>query len=125
MKNTKVLAKNAYGITLIALIITIIMLLILAGVAMSMLFGRDGIMTKANEAKMMHELTAIKEEIDLYSTGKRIEKKTGIELYPVLNETMASINPDTIPEGVKVKLLPLANNTPVRRCTNNQQYRLY
>lgn len=46
--------KNDYknkGITLIALVITIIVLLILAGVTITTLIGENGILTKASEAK--------------------------------------------------------------------------
>ena len=39
--------KHAKGITLIALVITIIVLLILAGVAINALFGDNGLITKA------------------------------------------------------------------------------
>ena len=47
-RNTK--RKNE-GITLIALVITIIVLLILAGVTIATLMGDNGILTKANEGK--------------------------------------------------------------------------
>ena len=43
--------KNKKGITLIALVITIIVLLILAGVTIATLTGPNGIITRANEAK--------------------------------------------------------------------------
>ena len=49
------------GITLIALVITIIVLLILAGVSIATLTGENGILTKANDAKVN---TAIGEEKD-------------------------------------------------------------
>lgn len=42
--------KSKKGITLIALVITIIVLLILAGVSISMISGDDGIATKASQA---------------------------------------------------------------------------
>ena len=42
--------KNNKGITLIALVITIIVLLILAGVSIAMLTGSNGILTQANRA---------------------------------------------------------------------------
>ena len=42
---------NNKGITLIALVITIIVLLILAGVSIAMLTGQNGILTQANTAK--------------------------------------------------------------------------
>ena len=43
--------KNKKGITLIALVITIIVLLILAGVTIATLTGENGILTRANDAK--------------------------------------------------------------------------
>ena len=43
--------RNQKGITLIALVITIIVLLILAGVSIAMLTGQNGILTQANNAK--------------------------------------------------------------------------
>ena len=42
--------KNQKGITLIALVITIIVLLILAGVSIAMLTGENGILTQATRA---------------------------------------------------------------------------
>ena len=48
MKNRKMQEK---GITLIALVVTIIVLLILAGISISMLTGQNGILNRASEAK--------------------------------------------------------------------------
>lgn len=45
------MSKNQNGVTLIALVITIIVLLILAGVSIAALSGDNGILTKAQEAK--------------------------------------------------------------------------
>ena len=53
------------GITLIALVITIIVLLIIAGVSIATLTGEGGILTKANEAKVRTEKEQIMEEIKL------------------------------------------------------------
>lgn len=66
--------KNKKGITLIALIITIIVLLILAGVAISTLGGDDGIIIKAQEASFRQEMAVIREKIDFYN----IEFQMGI-----------------------------------------------
>ena len=43
--------KDEKGITLVALVVTIVVLLILAGVTITMLFGENGIIKKAQEAK--------------------------------------------------------------------------
>ena len=51
--------KNNKGITLIALVVTIIVLLILAGVSIAMLTGQNGILNRAAEAK---EKTGVAQE---------------------------------------------------------------
>lgn len=43
--------KSNQGITLVALVVTIVVLLILAGVSISLVSGQNGIVTKAQEAK--------------------------------------------------------------------------
>ena len=62
------------GITLIALVITIVILLILAGVTIATLKGDNGILTKASEAEIMTIIGAVKEEIDLERINYRINQ---------------------------------------------------
>ena len=73
------------GITLIALVITIIVLLILAGVSMAMLTGENGILTQAQNAKNRTEVASEKEAIALTVTNYNIanEEKynVGEKLY--------------------------------------------
>ena len=57
--------KNETAITLIALVITIIVLLILAGISIAMLTGENGILTKAQEAKRRTEEAAANEQAEL------------------------------------------------------------
>ena len=57
--------KSMKGITLIALVITIIVLLILAGVSIATLTGDNGILTRANEAKEETETAQIIEKIKI------------------------------------------------------------
>ena len=61
--------KEAKGITLIALVITIIVLLILAGVAIATLTGDNGILGKANEAKTTNDEEKAKEQIKIAVMG--------------------------------------------------------
>ena len=56
LKNT---FKKNKGITLIALVVTIIVLLILAGISIAMLSGQNGILNRASEAK---EKTGVAQE---------------------------------------------------------------
>lgn len=63
-KVSKKLQSNL-GITLIALVISIIVLLILAGVSIATLTGENGILTQANKAKVENEIATEKEQIKL------------------------------------------------------------
>jgi len=54
--------KNDKGITLIALVITIIILIILAGVSISIVFDEDGIINKAKQAAENMELAQAEEQ---------------------------------------------------------------
>ncbi|MCI9063740.1 MAG: prepilin-type N-terminal cleavage/methylation domain-containing protein [Clostridia bacterium] len=57
--------KNQNGITLIALVITIIVLLILAGVAIAMLSGDNGILSNATKSSDYNKIGEIKDEMAL------------------------------------------------------------
>ena len=57
--------ENEKGITLIALVITIIVLLILAAVSIAMLTGENGILSKASTAKEKHLIAQYEEELNL------------------------------------------------------------
>lgn len=63
------------GITLISLVVTIIILLILAGIAISTLIGKNGLIAKAIEAKDETKINAYKEEIELTRAEVRLQKK--------------------------------------------------
>ena len=57
--------KNNKGITLIALVITIIVLLILAGVSIAMLTGSNGILTQATNADKTTTIATVREKVEL------------------------------------------------------------
>ena len=65
--------KNQKGITLISLVITIVVLIILAGVAINMTLGENGIFKKAQEAKRLQEIATAKEQIGLEILEAQIE----------------------------------------------------
>lgn len=65
--------KKQKGITLIALVITIIVLLILAGVAITTLTGDNGILTKAGNAKIISEQAEILEQLRLEMYERRAD----------------------------------------------------
>ena len=57
--------KSKKGITLIALVITIIILIILAGISIAILGGEDGLIAKAKEAGQKQKVAEIKEKLGL------------------------------------------------------------
>jgi hypothetical protein len=72
----KIKGKNK-GITLIALIVTIVVLLILAGVSIAMLTGENGIIAQANNAKESNRGGEVKETVDLAVTENEMANYTG------------------------------------------------
>lgn len=73
-KSTIELRENKKGITLVALVITIVVLLILAGVSINLAVGNQGILTKSKKVSEDTKQAAIKEQIDLALTNYQIEK---------------------------------------------------
>lgn len=65
MKNKQ--EKNSNGITLVALIVTIIVLLILAGISIATLTGENGTVNNAQKAKFKTNVAKYKEQIALNS----------------------------------------------------------
>ena len=67
--------REERGITLIALVITIIVLLILAGISIATLTGQNGILSKVKTAKENHIMEQYKEEITLSIAEEVAERK--------------------------------------------------
>lgn len=70
--------KENKGITMIALVITIIVLIILAGVSINIVVGDNGIITLAQKAKENTELAQIEEEKELNSIYEQLENYNSI-----------------------------------------------
>ena len=68
--------RKEKGITLVALVLTIIVLIILATVAINMTFGEDGIITRAEQAAREQELASLQEEIQFANIEAITRMKT-------------------------------------------------
>ncbi len=64
--------KNS-GITLVALVITIIVLLIITGISLNLILGENGILSNAQNAKLKNEEENLKEEISMGMSALDIE----------------------------------------------------
>ena len=99
--------KNTKGITLIALVVTIIVLLILAGVSIAMLTGNNGILTQGKRAKEEQAHAAVKE---------------GIMLLYNEYKTKQEVNASKVQEETKVastELVKIAENEGAEGTTEN------
>ncbi len=94
-QNHLIHSTNSSGITLIALVITIIVLLILAGVSIAMLTGQNGILTQAQNAKQATEESTENEKKQL----SQVEASTHLENY---DYTDVEGNTAKIPAGFAV-----------------------
>ena len=124
VKMTK-LKSNQKGITLIALVITIIVLLILAGVAITMLSGENGILRQAANAKTQTEEQSTLEKMKLGALAAMTHKDHTIsdegELLTALQQQGLDITEDDInetKEGYKVTA-----NGIIQIITNNGNVR--
>ena len=111
--------KEKKGITLIALVITIIVLLILAAVTLSLVLGENGIITKANQSKEASNLEDAKEKVKL-AVADYMSKNEGVFRKDVflanisqdLRNTMTTYNLDVDSKGnitEKINEASLAN----------------
>ncbi len=76
-RNGKVIKNNNYGITLMALVITIIVLLILAGISIGMLSGDNSIIKQAGNAKTKTDIAEEKEILQKSAVSAMGKSKYG------------------------------------------------
>ena len=82
--------KEKRGITLVALVVTIVVLLILAGISLNLVIGNEGILTRSKESKTKTQIAEVKEkaqldiaEVQILNAGKITygELKSILEKY--------------------------------------------
>ncbi len=106
--------KSNFAITLIALIITIIVLLILAGVTLNMVMGENGIFGKANNAKDKTEVAQYEEELRICV----------LELQADAAANGTTFNMDTIKEKFLEKVKEVENTADIEFPTEESETRL-
>ena len=74
---TKIKNKQEKGITLIALVVTIVVLLILAGVSISLVLNNNGVISKAKDAKNQYAEAQTNDEKQLNEVSDWIDTKVG------------------------------------------------
>ena len=69
--------KQNKAITLIALVVTIVILLILAGISINLILDDNGIIEKSKEAKLETRASQVEDEIGLWKQNNFIRSETG------------------------------------------------
>lgn len=89
--------KKENGITLVALVITIIILLLLAGIAIATLGGENGIFAKVKLSKEKYSMSEAKEKLELAISTARIEEEGKGEKLTI--DKLGKIDDDKISVG--------------------------
>lgn len=109
--------KNEKGITLVALVITIVVLIILAGISINLILGDNGIITIVKKAKENTELAKVEEEKELNELYMQMETEEGTSsgntsANMIINsqkEYIDYLNKTVYPEGMP--LIPKMTNS--------------
>lgn len=110
--------QNTRGITLIALVITIIVLLILAGVSIAMLTGENGILTQTQSAKSLTDKSSDVEKIKLAIIGARLNSQSdSLDIQDIKEQLFENFNDTIIYEETE--------NYPINITVNSKNYSIY
>ena len=88
--------KEKKGITLIALVITIVVLLILTAIALNLTLGENGIVSRAKSAKIHTRKAQAEEQLNIDITRIRVEKENNISLSDLLDDFKKNDNTNII-----------------------------
>ena len=87
--------EKTRGVTLVALVVTIIVLLILAGITLVHVWGDNSIFKQASDAKLETELTKIEERAGLIYSDKWLEKvSNNSNNKPTMKEIVEELRKD-------------------------------
>lgn len=102
--------KEKRGITLVALVVTIVVLLILAGVSINLIVNENGIMKRANEGKEKYGQAATNEARDLNTVESWMEDQFGeapeaatVETAPYFPDNTFTKKEGTINTGLVIQ----------------------
>ena len=109
--------KSQSGITLVALVVTIVVLLILAGVSINLVLGENGLISNAKEARDKTKTAEATEKSQLDSASDFISEVVNNTELPQTNET----KPYMLGDGfTKVDGTNLANGLTIQDSDGNQ-----
>ena len=109
--------KQNSGITLIALVVTIMVLLVLAGVTVATLIGNNGILTQAQNTKKETEKSGTKEQVKIAVIGSMATEKGEID-KEALKKELENLGAEIETEDGNI------NNIPVIIKIGQEEYQI-
>ena len=94
--------ENNKGITLVALVVTIVVLLILAGVTINLVIGQNGLINRAKDAAKKTTLAGLIDEVQTEIAAAQIQS-AGAEVAPASLKTILDQYFDNVPESYMLK----------------------
>lgn len=91
--------KKERGITLVALVVTIVVLLILAGVSISMVLGNNGIVTKAQSSQAAQDKAYAREVVEYGLKSVQIDVLTGAKTSADVSDVVTAIKDSNFVAG--------------------------
>ena len=95
--------KENLGITLVALVVTIVVLIIIAGISINMILSNNGLLNKTNQAKEEHQKQTATEIMNLKITNIQISSYTENQQLPNLQYVSDKLCEDNDMEYVILK----------------------
>ena len=94
--------KNNKGVTLISLVVTIIVMIILAGISIALVFGERGIITKAKEQKVIQTKAEILEQLELQKTNVLDYDTLHTDLWKYIEHIQKDLGGHKVTEVIKI-----------------------
>ena len=101
--NKRFSEKNMRGITLIALVVTIVVLIILATISINAVVGENGLIRKAQEAKELYDNSTIAEEEAMNTLMEQYDN--AIKEPPTYEDDTLPVVPNVTAGMTKVKII--------------------
>ena len=107
------------GITLIALVITIVILIILAGISISSIFGSDGILVKAKYAAFATEMKQIEENVQIKSANIITQQILQNREQNLFDETLEQRTDIKVADTLKQEIMYVRDGLPKDKTPSN------
>ena len=88
--------KQNKGITIVSLVLTIIVLIILAGISISLLFGKSGIITRAKKGQEIADVATAQDKLELIKSEIPLKEIENKDSTVNLNNYLEELNKDKI-----------------------------